>query len=81
LGIAGGCLHGRGALLGSAILGRRRLVTLAAALQQWIALQLVLDIGSQIQIGELQELDRLHELRRHHERLALPDQKFLCECH
>ena len=39
--------------------------------QQWIALELSLDIGGEVEIRELQQLDGLHQLRRHHQGLAL----------
>src|SRR5262249_38807593 len=58
-----------------------RLLAFARALQQRIALELVLHVGGEVEIGQLQQLDRLHELRRHHERLALADQQLLRECH
>ena len=54
---------------------RRRLRLLLAGhggfalrlLEQRIALQLVLDIGGEIEARQLQQLDRLHQLRRHHQ--------------
>src|SRR3546814_4539469 len=52
-----------------------------AALQQGIALELLLDIGHQFQVGELQQLDSLLQLRRHNERLAMPEFKTGTESH
>ena len=51
------------------------------ALQQRIALELVVHVGGQVQIRQLQQLDGLHQLRRHYERLALTDFESLTERH
>ena len=60
---------------------QRRVVVVAGALQQRIALELALDIGGQIQTRELQQLDGLHQLRRHHQRLALAELESLRQRH
>ena len=41
------------------------------ALEQRIALDLLVDEALEFEMGELQQLDRLHQLRRHHQRLGL----------
>ena len=51
----------------------RRLRAVGSALEQRIALQLLLDEGGQVQVRQLQQLDRLHQLRRHHQRLRLAE--------
>ena len=51
------------------------------ALQQRIALKLVLDKGGQLDARKLQQLDRLQELRRHDQGLALPKQHFCGQSH
>ena len=59
----------------------RLALAFAGAVEQRIALELVLHIGHEVEIGELQQLDGLHQLRRHHQRVALPDFKSLGERH
>src|SRR5262249_14322615 len=51
------------------------------ALEQGIALKLILHIARQVQIGELQQLDRLHQLRRHHQGMALAKLKSRAKGH
>jgi hypothetical protein len=73
-----------GRLAAGAVRSRRLIGTrlvLAGALEQRIALELVLHVGGEVQIRQLQQLDRLHELRRHHERLALANQQLLGKGH
>ena len=51
--------------------GRRNVRAWAViALEQRVALELLLDPSLDLEIGELEELDRLPQLRRHHQRLA-----------
>src|SRR6266568_890602 len=80
--IGGGVVRsGRGLEIGRAPLSLALAVALAGLLEQRIALELVVDIGGEIQIGELQQLDGLHQLRRHHQRVALPKFESLRERH
>ena len=67
------CAVGRAALRFGLGFGR--------ALQQRIALELVVHVGGQVEIRQLQQLDGLHQLRRHHERLALTNFELLTERH
>ena len=69
----GGIDHGGGArldLVQCRPLAHRRFGGIVA-LQQRIALHLLLDEGVHLDIGELQELDGLTQLRRHDQGLAL----------
>ena len=59
----------------------RRFAVFIGAVEQRIALQLLLDIGREVQIRQLQQLDRLHQLRRHHQRLRLAEFEALRQCH
>ena len=52
--------------------GFRPVVAVVGALQQGIAVELVLYEGGEFEMRELQQLDRLQQLRRHHQGLALP---------
>src|SRR5262249_4087246 len=73
---------GRPGLVSSLLLALRcalSLLPVAAALEQGIFFEFVLDIGDEVEIGQLQQLDRLHQLRRHHERMALPDFESLAQ--
>ena len=56
-------------------------LAISRSLQQRIALEFALHVGSEVQIGQLQQLDGLHQLRRHDERMALPNFESLDERH
>ena len=64
-------LLGRSRCVGLLRLDRRRFVPRLGALQQRIALDLLVDELLELEMGELQQPDRLHQLRRHHQRLRL----------
>ncbi len=53
---------------------RRRVLV---AIKQRISLELLLDIGGELEIGELQQLDGLLQLGRHHQGLPLAKLKSL----
>ena len=56
--------------LAAALVGIRDLGALVA-LEQRVALQLLLDEGGDLEVRGLQQLDGLPQLRRHHQRLRL----------
>ena len=51
------------------------------ALEQRVALQLLVDEGLQFHVGHLQQLDGLLQLRRHHQGLALAEVEPLVQRH
>ena len=57
--------------LGLLRLVARGVVLRLGALQQRVALDLLVDEALELEMGELQQPDRLHQLRRHHQRLRL----------
>ncbi len=73
-GVIGGIGRGLapiGQLVGRRTFGRQGVGF--GALEQRVALQLLLDEGGDLLVGELQQLDRLPQLRRHDQRLALAE--------
>ena len=54
----------------------RRVVARLGAVEQRIALDLLVDETIELDMGKLQQPDRLHQLRRHHQRLRLPQLQF-----
>ena len=60
---------------------RRLAIAAVVALEKWVALELRLQIGGQLDIRQLQQFYRLLQLRRHDQRLCLPQIQSCAERH